>query len=303
MPAAYTSTYTARTPYLTPAEYLAAPTGVDANDLVPGGTTQANTAALVDVIGRASSWADQICHQVLACTQETEVKELSTDRFGSWRVAPTQWPAVDLLAATWQPAGSTFVSTLSVGTAIIEKQRITIPGTGLLGSSSVGPLQFGAGGFHTRGWLTFTYLAGYPNTTLSGNVSAGATSITVTSALGIYGQQTGLQVTTGTNLTIYDGALTEQVQVTAVNGSTLTLSAALVNAHNSGVSVSAFPAAIKQAVISLTSALIKTRGSEALVMSSLTSGPTKTDGLGEPGAIEDVEVAVDLLDPFRSLTA
>lgn len=303
MPAAYSSTYTSHTPYLTPAEYTAAPTGVDINDLVPGGTTQQQTAALVDVIGRASSWADQICHQVLACTQETEVKELTTDRWGSWRVAPTQWPAVDLLAATWQPAGSTWTSTLTVSTAIIEKQRITIPGTGLLGSSSVGPLQFGAGGFQNRGWLTFTYLAGYPNTTLASAATAAATTITVTSALGIYGQQAGLQVTTGTNLTIYDGASTEQVQVTAVNGSVLTLVAPLVNAHATGVSVSAFPAAIKQAVISLTSALIKTRGSEAMVMQSLTEGPKSLAGIGEPGAIEDVEVAVDLLDPFRSLTS
>ena len=80
MPAAYTSTYTTRVPYLTVDEYKAAPTGVDVDQLIPGGTTAQNTAALADAIARGSSWADQICHQVLACTAQTEIKKMSTDR-------------------------------------------------------------------------------------------------------------------------------------------------------------------------------------------------------------------------------
>lgn len=301
MPAPYTTTYTARTAYLTTSEYLQAPTGVDVNSLVPGASSQAQTAVLAQTIARASSWADQLCHMVLACTQETEAGEYTADRYARWLLHPRQWPIVDLLAATATPLGTTSPVTLDVSTAWLEERRIVLPTAGTLNTSSVGALQFGAATRLQRAYLQFTYLAGWPNTTLAANAAAGDKTFTVGSALGIYGTQTSQLVTAGTVLTFYDSDKTEQVQVVSVTGSTLTLSVGLTYAHTAGVSVSAFPPAIKQAVISLTSALIKTRGSDALVMESLTSGPSRVQGMGENGAIEDVEIAVELLDPFRSL--
>lgn len=299
MPAPYVTTYTARDPYLTNAEYLAAPTGVDVNQLLPGQSTQSNAAALTQTIARASNWADVICAQVLACTQETETGELRADRFSRWLIHPKQWPVVDVLNVTVTPISGGLAIVLNLTGVWLEESRIVIPTTGTLGMSSVGPLQLGAAGRGQSAYGQWTYLAGWPNTTITAGVSAAAVTIPVASVLGIYGTQSAQFVTTGTVLTIYDGGLTEQVQVTAVAGNTLTISSGLANAHAAGVSITAFPPAIKQAVTSLTSALIKTRGSEALVMQSLRSGPSKTDGMGEAGGIEDVEIAIDLLDIFR----
>ena len=299
MPAPYSTTYTARVPYLTNAEFTNAPTGVDVNQLIPAGSPQAQTAALTQTISRASNWADLICSQVLACTQETETGEIRADRYSRWILHPKQWPIVDLLACSVTPINGGQAIALTVSQAWIEESRIVIPTTGTLASSSVGPLQLGAAGRGQQAYVNFTYLAGWPNTTLTSAVVAGATTIPVASAVGIYGTQATQFITAGTVLTIYDGASQEMVQVTAVAGNVLTLSVGLTYAHAAGVSVSALPPAIKQAATSLTSALIKTRGSEALVMESLRSGPRKVEGLGEAGAIEDVEIAIDLLDPFR----
>jgi hypothetical protein len=58
------------------------------------------------------------------------------------------------------------------------------------------------------------------------------------------------------------------------------------------------PQQIKQAVISLTCVLIKTRGAEAIAMASMRSQPTETEKM-ESGASDDWEAAVDLLQEFK----
>src|SRR6476660_2780256 len=73
--APYVPTYATRVPYLTAEEYLAAPTGVDPSALIPGGSANANLAALTTVIRKASNYADSLCYQVLAATLDTQVGE------------------------------------------------------------------------------------------------------------------------------------------------------------------------------------------------------------------------------------
>jgi len=68
--------------------------------------------------------------------------------------------------------------------------------------------------------------------------------------------------------------------------------------HAPGVSISALPPDVKQAVICLTSALIKSRGSDAVIMQSLRGGGSQTAGKSEDGGLEDAEIAIDLLRPF-----
>jgi hypothetical protein len=102
-------------------------------------------------------------------------------------------------------------------------------------------------------------------------------------------------------LNIYDGSKSELVTVGAgyVQGSTtVPLASPLVNGHNGGVSVSALPRSIKQAVICLTSHLVKTRGAEALSFASASGGPAGSEK-DSPGYTEEYEQAVDLLHPHR----
>jgi hypothetical protein len=108
-------------------------------------------------------------------------------------------------------------------------------------------------------YCQFSHIAGWAHTTLSGGgVSAAASSITVANATG---------VSPGTALTIYDGAQTEQVFVSSsyVSGTAVALAAPTVFPHPSGVTVSAIPEDIRQAVILLTSTLIQTRGAVAIL--------------------------------------
>lgn len=293
----YADTYAAWMPYVTTQEFLQSATGVDVSQLVPGGTTAQNTAALVTILGRASNYADNLCQQVLAATQQTENGQVAADRWGRFILLPKQWPCLQLVSASFQPISGGAASPVTVSTAIIERTRIVIPTTGTLGAyTSVGPLQFGTVAPLVETYGQWTYIAGWPNTPLAANCAQGATNLTVTSALGIY---------PGSLLTIYDADLTEQVTVapTYVPGSTtIPLVSGTLFAHTtaSGASLSAMPPAIKQAVIALGVALIKTRGAEAFAMSGIMEQAGKKEE-ATPGGIEEFDLAADLLSPFHAV--
>ena len=115
----------------------------------------------------------------------------------------------------------------------------------------------------------------------------------------------GLGIIPGLPLTIYDGAVnganTEQVIVGpgyVFGSSTVPLAAPAVNAHSAGCSVSALPGFVREAVVCLTSALIKTRGADSYVMPSGPRQQMKVEQL-MPGAGEDVDTAFELLEPLR----
>lgn len=293
----YADTYAAWMPYITAQEFKQSATGVDVSQLVPGGTTAENNAALVTILGRASNYADNLCQQVLAATQQTETGQVSADRYSRWLLLPRQWPCLQLVAASFQPVSGGAASVVDVTTAIIEKSRIVIPTTGTLGAySSAGPLQFGTVAPLVEAYGQWTYIAGWPNSPLSANVAQNATSLQVTSALGIY---------PGSLLTIYDADGTEQVTVASsyvVGSTTVPLVSGTQFAHtvSNGPSLSAMPPAIKQAVIALAVALIKTRGAEAFAMSGIMEQAEKKEE-ATPGGIEEFDLAADLLSPFHAV--
>lgn len=292
----YADTYAAWMPYITSQEFLQSATGVDVSQLVPGGTTAQNQAALVTILARASNYADNLCQQVLAATQQTENGQVASDRWGRWILLPRQWPCLQLVAASFQPVSGGFANPVNVSTAIVERSRIIIPTTGTVGTySSAGPLQFGGAAPLAEAYGQWTYIAGWPNTPLAADAAANATSLQVVSALGIY---------PGSLLTIYDADSTEQVTVDAsyvIGSTTIPLLAGTRFAHQTanGPSLSAMPPAIKQAVIALATALIKTRGAEAYAMSGIMEQADKKEE-ATPGGIEEFDLAADLLSPFKA---
>lgn len=280
------STYAARTPYITPTEYTAAGTGVDVGQLVPGGTTAANQAALLRVIARASSWADNLCYQVLAATLDTQSGRYRIKADGSLAIPVDNTPLIAVNSVSTGPTPATLTAMTDLSGLWLGKKVVTIPYAGLsTGLRTYYPAA-------SSGWMyaAVGYVNGWANTVLT--AASGAASLLVQSGLGIY---------PGMTLTVADGANTETVTVAGTytpGSTTVPTAAALLFTHPVGTAVSAFPESIKQAVISLTSALIKTRGSEAVVMMSMTAEPSKTT-LSESGGIEDFEIASDLLTPFR----
>lgn len=274
--APYVPTYANRVPYLTPAEYKAAPTGVDVSQLVPGGAPSQENAALSRMIGRASSWADSLCFQVLAATSDTQAGTYRVKADGTVQVVCDYSPIVYVTAITTGLTPSQLAPLTDLSNVWPQGKVVAFPAP-----PNVWPTPF----------VVVSYVNGYANTTLATSAAFGATSISVTSPLGIV---------PGLPLRIDDGVNPIYVTVDptyTVGSATVPLTAALPYLYGPGVSVSALPEAIKQATISLTSALIKTRGTQAITMVSMNGGPGEL-AESQPGGLEDLDVAMDLLAPF-----
>jgi hypothetical protein len=292
---AYALTSTAargQAPYLTPAEYLAAPSGVDAGALIAG-DARGSAGALLAVLRRASSWADTLCDQVLAATTDTEAGRFRVARDGILRVHPRYTPVVAVTAFSYGLAGSASTALSDLSALWVEDGQFAVP---LLGARSwQGSLDF-AGARLAPGaeaYCQWTYVNGFPNTLLSAATTAGATSLTVTDGTGLVPGKTAL--------TVYDGGATETVKVAAsytFASTTVPLTAALAFDHpQAGVSVTGMPDVIKQAVTLLTSALIKTRSAASITMSSTGDRPDRKTSK-TAGAIDESEVAAAMLAPF-----
>ncbi len=281
------------TPYLTITEFKQAPTAIDVDDLVGGGTSAINDQELANVIARASSWIDSHCGQVIASTEDTEALRASVDRRGFLKVHPRYWPITQVVALSYGPL-PTLMASVDVSTIWIEQESIVLPIAGF-SSAFAGPIQF-SGNYSTsqEQFVELTYVNGFPNTILTASVAASVTSLPVSDLTGF---------SPGQRFNIYDGASSEIVRVSlshvpsSVPGN-LPLQAATVYAHGSGVSTSALPPAIKQAAIYVTSAILKARGNAALVMQSLSPQTFQTTN---PSSLADFDAAVNILKPYRRI--
>ena len=291
--------------YISIAEYLSAPTSVDTSQLYVGGTTGENLDELANVIGRASDWANGICYQILAATLDTETDSgVYVRHDGTVRARCSFWPFREL-------------DSFSVGRVpsrmdpIIEPSDVWLDGRKVLGvnvggvtsnarSSDVFAL-YGAVRPGSRVYIQWSYWNGWFHSTLASAPSVGATSLTLTTTLP--------QSAAGVSLTIPDAANTETVQVasTFTGGTVIPLANPTVYAHPSSgnsitlpqsITVTELPPKIRQATISLTSCLIKTRGTQAEVMPSIGQAPNQS-ALIQSGGLEDYQAAVDLLEVYR----
>ena len=282
-------------PYLTLDEYKNAPTALDYGNLVQGGNQAAQDAELTNAITRASSYIDQYCNQVLAATLDLEQQRVRVANDGTLRWHPKYAPIVSLnsLSVGYYPGDLTNVPDLSG--AWIEEQQIVFPlQSGQLQWSSQGPLGLGWGGNpRSQTYINYTYVNGYPVSKVATQASLGATSLLL---------DTGLGITAGQVLKIYDGASSEDVIVasTYVYGSaTVPLASPTLYAHAVGVAVSSLPAAVKQACILITSAYLKIRGDASLVLEVTNRPGQQIEGSQKVGS--DIAHAQEILKPFRRI--
>lgn len=285
--APYVVTYASRTPYLTFAEWAAAPTAIDTSSLLPGGTPAQQQQIVVDAIERASSMIDGYCYQVLAATRDVDPPaRYRVGRDGCLRIPLKFKPILEVSDVQVGATPSLLASLTSLADVVIGEGVIEVP-LWQWAPSTLTPA--GVGG---RPLVKVTYVNGWPNTTLATSAAAGTSSLTVTSGLGIY---------PGSMLTIYDVAAgTEPVTVAASytpGSTTVPLAAALSFTHGAGVSVSNLPPRIKEAAVLLTSVLIQTRGDDAIVLDSIDS-PTQVQAVPKASA-RNLDLARDMLQPFR----
>jgi CRISPR/Cas system CMR-associated protein Cmr5 small subunit len=293
---AYTgTTHLFSTPYLTLDEFKNAPTSIDLSNLVfSSQDPDVQDSELTNTIARASSWIDTYCNQVLAATTETEQQRTRISPDGTIRLHPRYSPIIALTAFQYGNPSTQMQTLPDCSYAWIEDAEILVPYANLsLTYSSQGALQFG---FPTsprvETFVKYTYIAGYANTTIV-TANAGDTSLTVADGTGI---------TAGLQLKIYDGYNSEFVTVDSsytFGSTTIPLTSALVNTHATGISISALPPAIKEAAILVTTAFLKVRGDNSMVM-SISSAPNASNKAGEDLS-GDLKIAQELLNPYKRI--
>lgn len=281
------------TPYITIQEYKQAPTAVDVDDLVGGGTSAINDQELENVVARASSWIDSHCNQVLGATVDTDSLRCRVGRDGLLTVHPRFAPVTQVVSMSYGPLPSS-MSAVDVSMLWIEPQQIVLP-LHAFSTAFVGPLQFGGNYSLTQDmFVNVTYVNGYANTVASASVAASATSIPVSDLTGFSDNMT---------FEIFDGEYSEILTVgpgfsETTGAGNLPVSSPSRFAHAAGVAVSALPPAVKQAAIYVTSAILKSRGNASLVMQQLTPGTFQNMN---PSSIVDLNSAWDLLRPYRRI--
>jgi hypothetical protein len=282
-------------PYLTLTEFKNAPTALDYGNLVVGGNQAAQDAELSNAILRASSWIDQECNQIIGATVDVEQQRIRARNDGTLRFHPKYFPVVALTDFQFGFTPDSLQAVSDPSQAWFEEQEIIFPYAQQPQSwSSQGPLSFG---FPASGrvecFIKYTYINGYANTTIATTASAGSSVLLLDDGTGIV---------PGEQLTIYDGANTERVTVASnytFDSNTVPIVGTLAYTHAVGVSVSALPAAIKEAAILMTSAFLKIRGDASLIMgaTNVVSGQTAPNSVFG----NDVNVAKDLLRPFKRI--
>ena len=278
--------------YLTLAEYKNAPTAIDYDNLVVGGTQAQQDAELNSVIGRASSWINTHLNQSLIARTVIEQNRTRMTPQGNLIIRPEINPVIAFNSLSYgaTPTNLTVVNDLTP--LWFEDDKVIYPiAQTSLSYSSQGPLAFGfPPSSRSQIYVNYTYTAGYVNTTGTG--SAGSKLVTVKDVTGIQ---------PGQIINFYDGQYSERLQVASnytYGANPVTLTTNMAYAHTNAA-FSGMPAAVKEAAILVVTDFLKVRGDNSMTMAVTTrpsSGPSVQDIIGS-----DLALAKELLRPFRKV--
>lgn len=253
-------------PYLTQAELLEAPTGIEWGSIPVEGSedTPAQTAAIANILARATGWVDKDAEQKLSATLDTETWSIPSKRAwfdgtGKLCVYPYYSPVIAV-------SGMAFSYDRVTTTPLVWNVRIPQSSHkakfeliqppnwhwSYAGASYGSP-------WDTEGEISFNYANGYPNCFLLAGVTAGAVALSVDDPTGIL---------PGTQLTIFDGLTEETITVLGIVGPAIVPTAPLLHAHTAGARVSALPSEVRQAMIWVATELATDSGINKLEMTS-----------------------------------
>lgn len=237
-------------PYVTVPEFRAAPTWLDSDDLIPGGTSTKQDNELYNVLLRASAQVDTTVMQRLGGHTAVEQLRSRTDRQGMLSIHPSNNPVRKVTAVSYgpDPTSLTALTDLS-GVWIEDARQVTVAAP--TRANWAGFLQFGPpAGPSGLTWMQLTYTAGYASATLTGTANSGTSTLPVSNPAGIM---------PGDVLRVWDPGVEEAVTVAAgytVGSTSVPLASPLTQTHSAGAGVSGLPADIHQAVICHTVALL-----------------------------------------------
>jgi len=280
-------------PYITVAEYKAAPTAIDYDNLVVGGNSAAQDAELANVILRASSFMDEYLNQNLNASTQVENQRTRMTSQGFLALHPNNNPVISLQSLSYGTDPNNLIALTDPSKSWFEDQQIIVPLSQLSNTySSQGPLAFSAYSPRQPIFVTFQYTSGYVNNLIA-SATATQTSMTVQTATGIV---------PGMKLRIYDGANSETVTVSTsytYGSTTVLLASALAYSHASGVAFGNLPQTIKEACILITTAFLKVRGDNSLTMSITTKPMGDQSGAQKFGS--EMAIAIGMLDLYRRI--
>lgn len=298
-------------PYVTVAEFKSAPTWLDVDDLIPGGGQNQQDDELFNVLLKASRWADNFCNKRLGAHTAYEQFRTRIDRYGRVKLYPSDSPVRKVVAFAYGPDPQLMTTLTDFTQVWIENSQGIVVSSIPFRGSFFGSLEFGMIPIQgTEIFCQIQYVAGYACTALSSSVTAGSSSLVVQDPTGFLAPAapvTGLSVTLpGSTARIWDPAAEEAVTVSAINGSTLTLTSPLLNSHtvNPGVAgqvnVSELPPEIHQAVVSMAVALmLREDAGEEEPFAGSPGGPSLRRSASGGAAAGLLDNAYELLEPYR----
>jgi hypothetical protein len=254
-------------PYITPGTFAAFPTWLDLDNLIPGGLASLQTSELADVLLDASVWADSVCENMQLSAHWVQGENQRTRASGGGRlfIRPRDIPLRTITSFSYgcDPAAMTALSLPDSSMWAEDGREVSFRPGGAAAVFSGPALQFGSAPAAARTtYVTWSYVAGYPNTTLSVQCNADANAVTVTDPAGIL---------PGDVLRIYDtgssgAGANEAVTVASTYvpalpaippaATAIPLAAPTVYGHAAATGITGFPRKVMQAVISYAVALL-----------------------------------------------
>jgi hypothetical protein len=275
---------------------------------IQGATPAQQYAVQAMICQEATAFADQIVNQPLRAVETTEELEGPNFRVtvqwssGNGRLIAARWPVTQVLSMQVSSNSAWPRSWTSLPAGSYEPEfpvdglyGASVPSAGAGGQSILfapGYVTWGNGwtgqwpGAQLNGRLSFrvsaTYISGWPHTSLTASVAAGATTIPVDDCTGwILTGTSGAPI--GAAGAIYDalGGGQEPIVCTAVSASSgpgnLTLASPLQYAHPQGIAVSAMPQTVLWATALLAAKAALARGATATT--SQTTGGRQQAGM------------------------
>lgn len=291
---------------ITPEELLEAPTGFDWNDVADnvGAGSPLEAIEQLRVIDRAS---DEACRYIfnsvdarINATSDTETRRVGNintnayiDNDGFLVFRTSFFPILAVTAMQWAiwPAGTAF-GNLTFNALDVTKLLIFGEGTRkrrIIDSSQ--DWRF----LRAGGAVQATYSNGWPNAIIgAGGVSSGSNVnmlVDTSTGFAVSGQPQGI----GSTATIFDGANTESVTVSAVPDATHVTVATLAFNHAANVGVSSVPPALKLGVAFACTHFARFRGSDAVTFIG-SSGAQRRQTAQPMDALQE---AFQLWDEFK----
>ncbi|MEE1838208.1 hypothetical protein [Streptomyces sp. SP17KL33] len=273
----------AATPYVTAAEFTAHPTFLDLDGLRSGvSSADAQTAELVNILLKASAWADGHCNQPLAAHQVQLRTQGRIDRDGNLVLFPADRPVLSVDAVSYGSTFTNMTTALAPVARVNRDQTILIP---------VGRSAALSGG---RVYVDLTYTAGWVSTILAADAFEDASSLTVADPTGILPGASYRLWEPGAEETVTVASSYIPPPVTAPPAPTaVPLASPTLFAHNEGSGWSGMPADMRLAVVNYGVSLLMrpdTTAEDSYPDTSLSSSTRKNDSRRDgSGLVKEAE--------------